>query len=73
MILQYEQFIYMMNKSYFIITDNWRGSKKKKHHLRSKPLLVMRNTTERPKETVEAGTIKTSGYFARELLSKDKY
>lgn len=56
--LQYEQFIYMMNKSYFIITDS--GGVQEEAPSLGKPVLVMRNTTERP-EAVEAGTVKLVG------------
>lgn len=56
--LQYEQFIYMMNKSYFIITDS--GGVQEEAPSLGKPVLVMRDTTERP-EAVEAGTVKLVG------------
>ncbi|GGD34994.1 UDP-N-acetyl glucosamine 2-epimerase [Malaciobacter pacificus] len=56
--LQYEQFIYMMNKSYFIITDS--GGIQEEAPSLGKPVLVMRDTTERP-EAVEAGTVKLVG------------
>jgi UDP-N-acetylglucosamine 2-epimerase (non-hydrolysing) len=56
--LQYEQFIYMMNKSYFIITDS--GGVQEEAPSLGKPVLVMRDTTERP-EAVYAGTVKLVG------------
>lgn len=56
--LQYEQFIYIMNKSYFIITDS--GGVQEEAPSLGKPVLVIRNTTERP-EAVEAGTVKLVG------------
>lgn len=56
--LQYEQFIYMMNKVYFIITDS--GGVQEEAPSLGKPVLVMRDTTERP-EAVEAGTVKLVG------------
>ena len=56
--LQYESFIYMMNKSYFIITDS--GGVQEEAPSLGKPVLVMRDTTERP-EAVEAGTVKLVG------------
>jgi len=56
--LQYEQFIYMMSKSYFIITDS--GGVQEEAPSLGKPVLVMRDTTERP-EAVKAGTVKLIG------------
>lgn len=56
--LQYESFIYLMNKSYFIITDS--GGVQEEAPSLGKPVLVMRNTTERP-EAIEAGTVKLVG------------
>ena len=56
--LQYEQFLYMMNKSYFIITDS--GGVQEEAPSLGKPVLVMRDTTERP-EAVEAGTVRLVG------------
>jgi len=50
--------IYMMNKSYFIITDS--GGVQEEAPSLGKPVLVMRDTTERP-EAVEAGTVKLVG------------
>jgi len=59
--LQYEMFIYLMQKSYFIITDSG-GSL-------GKPVLVMRDTTERP-EAVEAGTVKLVGTNSNKIIQE---
>ena len=56
--LQYEQFIYMMDKAHFIITDS--GGVQEEAPSLGKPVLVMRDTTERP-EALEAGTVKLVG------------
>ena len=76
--LQYEAFIYLMNLSYFIITDS--GGVQEEAPSLGKPVLVMRDTTERP-EALEAGTVKLVGtnikkiiHEAQELLdNKDVY
>jgi len=56
--LQYEEFIYLMDKSYFIITDS--GGVQEEAPSLGKPVLVMRDITERP-EAIEAGTVKLVG------------
>ena len=56
--LQYESFVYMMKKSYMIITDS--GGVQEEAPSLGKPVLVTRNTTERP-EALEAGTVKLVG------------
>jgi UDP-N-acetylglucosamine 2-epimerase (non-hydrolysing) len=65
--LQYEEFIYMMDKSYFIITDS--GGVQEEAPSLGKPVLVMRDTTERP-EAVDAGTVKLVGTDT-ELIIKE--
>ncbi len=65
--LQYEQFIYMMDKSYFIITDS--GGVQEEAPSLGKPVLVMRDTTERP-EALVAGTVKLVGADT-ELIIKE--
>jgi UDP-N-acetylglucosamine 2-epimerase (non-hydrolysing) len=56
--MEYEPFIYLMNQAYFIITDS--GGIQEEAPSLGKPVLVMRDTTERP-EAVEAGTVKLVG------------
>lgn len=56
--LQYIQFVYLMEKSYLILTDS--GGIQEEAPGLGKPVLVMRDTTERP-EAVEAGTVLLVG------------
>lgn len=52
--LAYPAFVWLMNKAYLIITDS--GGVQEEAPSLGKPVLVMRNTTERP-EAVEVGTV----------------
>ncbi len=65
--LQYESFIYLMNKSYFIITDS--GGVQEEAPSLGKPVLVMRDTTERP-EAIKSGTVKLVG-TNKDLIVKE--
>ena len=56
--LDYDSFIYLMSKSYIILTDS--GGIQEEAPSLGKPVLVMRNTTERP-EAVDVGTVKLVG------------
>ena len=56
--LQYLPFVYLMERSYLILTDS--GGIQEEAPGLGKPVLVMRNTTERP-EAVEAGTVVLVG------------
>ena len=56
--LQYESFLYLMNRAHFIITDS--GGVQEEAPSLGKPVLVMRDTTERP-EALEAGTVQLVG------------
>ncbi|HCE1836749.1 non-hydrolyzing UDP-N-acetylglucosamine 2-epimerase [Vibrio parahaemolyticus] len=55
---QYLPFIYLMNRAHIILTDS--GGIQEEAPSLGKPVLVMRDTTERP-EAVEAGTVKLVG------------
>ena len=65
--LQYEQFIYLMSKSYFLITDS--GGVQEEAPSLGKPVLVLRDTTERP-EALKAGTVKLVG-TNRDIIVKE--
>ncbi|WP_113632697.1 UDP-N-acetylglucosamine 2-epimerase (non-hydrolyzing) [Pectobacterium peruviense] len=54
----YLPFVYLMNRSYMILTDS--GGIQEEAPSLGKPVLVMRDTTERP-EAIEAGTVKLVG------------
>ena len=65
--MDYESFIYLMNKSYMILTDS--GGIQEEAPSLGKPVLVMRDTTERP-EAVEAGTVKLVGTDKERIISE---
>ena len=56
--LEYLPFVYLMKHAYFILTDS--GGVQEEAPGLGKPVLVMRDTTERP-EAVDAGTVKLVG------------
>ena len=64
--LQYEEFIYLMSLSKLIITDS--GGVQEEAPSLGKPVLVMRETTERP-EAVDAGTVKLVGTNIENIVS----
>jgi UDP-N-acetylglucosamine 2-epimerase (non-hydrolysing) len=55
---EYLPFVYLMSRAYIILTDS--GGVQEEAPSLGKPLLVMRDTTERP-EAVDAGTVKLVG------------
>lgn len=65
--LEYTQFIQAMSKSYLVITDS--GGIQEEAPGLGKPVLVTRDTTERP-EGVEAGTLKLVGN-SEELIFRE--
>ncbi|HFG6907393.1 non-hydrolyzing UDP-N-acetylglucosamine 2-epimerase [Acinetobacter baumannii] len=56
--LSYEPFVYLMQHAYLVLTDS--GGVQEEAPGLGKPVLVMRDTTERP-EAVDAGTVKLVG------------
>lgn len=56
--LEYEPFANLMNQSYLVLTDS--GGMQEEAPSLGKPVLVLRDTTERP-EAVKAGTVKLVG------------
>lgn len=56
--LDYLPFVYLMTRSYLILTDS--GGIQEEAPSLGRPVLVMRDTTERP-EAVEAGTVRLVG------------
>lgn len=56
--LDYLPFVFLMSSCYLILTDS--GGVQEEAPSLGKPVLVMRNTTERP-EAIEAGTVKLVG------------
>jgi len=65
--LQYLEFIYLMEKSYIVLTDS--GGIQEEAPGLGKPVLVMRNTTERP-EAVTAGTVKLVGADYHKIMNE---
>lgn len=65
--LAYPAFIWLMEKSYLIITDS--GGVQEEAPSLGKPVLVMRDTTERP-EAVDAGTVILVGTDKEKIISK---
>lgn len=65
--LNYPEFISAMCQSHIILTDS--GGIQEEAPSIGKPVLVMRDTTERP-EAVEAGTVKVVGTDERKILNE---
>lgn len=65
--LEYLSFVYLMEKSTIVLTDS--GGIQEEAPGLGKPVLVMRDTTERP-EALEAGTVKLVGTDYNKIVSQ---
>ena len=65
--LAYPSFVWLMKKAYLIITDS--GGVQEEAPSLGKPVLVMRDTTERP-EAVDAGTVILVGTDKEKIVSE---
>lgn len=65
--LSYPAFVWLMNQAYIIITDS--GGVQEEAPSLGKPVLVMRDTTERP-EAVDAGTVILVGTDKNRIISE---
>lgn len=63
--LNYLPFVFLMSKSYLLLTDS--GGIQEEAPGLGKPVLVMRNTTERP-EAVEAGVVELVGTERKRII-----
>lgn len=65
--LQYLEFVYLMEKSYLVLTDS--GGIQEEAPGLGKPVLVMRDTTERP-EALESGTVHLVGTDYNKIMTE---
>lgn len=65
----YPHFVYLMDQSYLILSDS--GGIQEEAPALGKPVLVLRDTTERP-EAIEAGTVKLVGSEVEKIYSEAK-
>lgn len=65
--LDYLPFVYLMKRSYLILTDS--GGIQEEAPSLGKPVLLMRDTTERP-EAVNAGTVRLVGTNTEKIVSE---
>ena len=68
--LDYLPFVYLMDRAHIILTDS--GGIQEEAPSLGKPVLVMRDTTERP-EAIEAGTVKLVGTDPVRILKEVSY
>ena len=64
--LEYLMFVYLMERSYLVLTDS--GGIQEEAPGLGKPVLVMRDTTERP-EALDAGTVRLVGTDYNAIMS----
>lgn len=64
--LEYEPFVYLLKHAYLVLTDS--GGIQEEAPSLGKPVLVMRDVTERP-EAVEAGTVRLVGADTAKIVS----
>ena len=65
--LNYEPFVYLMSQAYLVLTDS--GGIQEEAPSLGKPVLVMRETTERP-EAIEAGTVRLVGTACETIVAE---
>jgi UDP-N-acetylglucosamine 2-epimerase (non-hydrolysing) len=65
--VEYLHFVYLMNRAHLVITDS--GGVQEEAPSLGKPVLVMRETSERP-EAVTAGTVKLVGTNRQQIVSE---
>lgn len=68
--LNYLSFVYLMNQSYLVLTDS--GGLQEEAPSLGKPVLVMRDTTERP-EALAAGTVELVGTDPIKIIDRVEY
>ncbi|OAT79778.1 non-hydrolyzing UDP-N-acetylglucosamine 2-epimerase [Desulfotomaculum copahuensis] len=67
--LDYQPFVNLMQRSYLVLTDS--GGLQEEAPALGKPVLVLRDTTERP-EAVEAGTVRLVGTVREAVLTETR-
>lgn len=67
--LDYEEFLHLMDNSFMILTDS--GGVQEEAPSLGKPVIVMRDTTERP-EAVDHGTVRLVGTSTAKIVSSVK-
>lgn len=65
--MEYEAFVYLMSKCYLILTDS--GGMQEEAPSLGKPVLVMRETTERT-EALDSGTVKLVGTDKEKIIKE---